>query len=404
MLALLLAIAAAAPPDADAFVAVSPADDRPAGKLVRLTRGFTATLATRTGETTVPGVLSLRRPDRPLPPFPTGPHLVTTAGDRIAGTLLGGDGESLRFLPSAVRLKTEQAWKVPLPSAAVVWLADTPADTPPDPARYDWLAGVQNRDVLRFRNGDTAKGTLDGLDPEAAGAAFAFRPEQGAARTVAGSEVAAVAFNSDLARARKPKGPYARVVLTDGSRLALTNATIADARLTGEALFGQKVELPLAVVAGLDVLQGKAAYLSDLKPKKVEQAGFLGVAWPWAADRTVHGTALRVTTAGGESTHDKGLGTHPRTVLSYDLGGKYGRFEALVEIDPGTAVRARAAVRVLVDGKEQGVPGLANLTAGNAVAVRIDVRGAKELLLVTDFGPAGGVGADVNWADARLVE
>src|SRR2546421_423845 len=123
MLAFLLVIAAAAPPDADAFVAVGPADDRPAGKLVRLTRGFTA----------------------------------------------------------------------------------TPADTPPAPARYDWLAGVRNRDVLRFRNGDTAKGTLDGLDPEAAGAAFAFRPEQGAARTVAGSEVAAVAFNPDLARARKPK-------------------------------------------------------------------------------------------------------------------------------------------------------------------------------------------------------
>ena len=35
-----------------------------------------------------------------------------------------------------------------------------------------------------------------------------------------------------------------------------------------------------------------------------------------------------------------------------------------------------------------------------AIEVRVDVRGAKELVLVTDFGPAGGVGGDVNWADA----
>ena len=34
----------------------------------------------------------------------------------------------------------------------------------------------------------------------------------------------------------------------------------------------------------------------------------------------------------------------------------------------------------------------------------IDVRNAKELVLITDFAPAGGVGGDVNWADARLIE
>jgi hypothetical protein len=194
------------------------------------------------------------------------------------------------------------------------------------------------------------------------------------------------------------------VVLADASRLAHTNDTVADDLLTGEALFGQKVELPLSAVMALDVMQGKAAYLSDLKPKKVEQTAFLGVEWPWAADRSVHGTALRVFTPHGESTADKGLGTHPRTVLTYDLGGKFRRFEALVGLEPECGARANVTIQILVDGKKQDIPALASLTAGNAVSLRVDVRNAKELVLVTDFGVAGDVGADVNWADARLIE
>jgi hypothetical protein len=404
MYALLWTVALTAPAVAPEFVAVNPSDDRATGTLVRLTRTWSATLKTQTDETTVRDVLSLRRPDRPLPPFPTGPHLVTTVGDRIAGTLVGGDGQSLQFRPSGIREKPEKAWKVPLSSAVAVWLTETPADTPPDPARYDWLAGNTNRDVLRFRNGDTARGSLEGLDQDSAKPEFSFRPEQGEARSVAARELAAVAFNPALARARKSKGAYARVVLADGSRIHVANAAVANDALSGDTLFGQKVELPISVVIALDVVQGKAVYLSDLKPKKAEQVGFLGVAWPWAADRTVHGTPLRVATANGDSTADKGLGTHPRTVLTYDLGGKYRRFEALVGLEPNGGVGAKATVRVLVDGKEQTIPGPAALAARKTIAMRVDVRGAKELVLVTDFGPAGGVGADVNWADARLIE
>jgi hypothetical protein len=171
---------------------------------------FTATLADNTGRATVKNVLSLRRSDLPLPPLPTGPQLATTAGDRIAGSLVGGDAQTLRFRPSGLLTKSDEAWKVPLSAATVLWLAATPADTPVDPARYNWLGDVRNRDVLRFRNGDIARGTLDGLDPDAARPTFGFCPEQGAARSVRDSELAAVAFNPALARSRKPKGGRGR--------------------------------------------------------------------------------------------------------------------------------------------------------------------------------------------------
>jgi hypothetical protein len=195
-----------------------------------------------------------------------------------------------------------------------------------------------------------------------------------------------------------------QVVLVDASRLSLTNSSVSNGILSGETVFGVKATIPLKDVLGLNVYQGKATYLSDLKSRKMEQAGFLGVAWPWAADRSVQGQALRLTTNVGLSHFEKGLGTHPRTALTYDLGGKYKRFEALVGLDPHANVRGQATVRVLLDGKEQTVNGLPTVGTGKAVPVEVNVTAAKELVLITDFGPSGGVGADVNWCDARVVE
>jgi hypothetical protein len=406
MFASVLALALAAQPQGGEvpFVAVTPGDERPSGKLVRLTPDFIARLATRAGEVEVRDVLSLRR-DAPLPPFPTRPHLITATGDRIVGELLGGDARSVRFAPSVASLKRGEAWSVPLTNTAAIWITEPPADTPPDPAKYAWVEGSKNRDIFRFRNGDTARGILRGLQPDARVPTLRFRPDAGAERAVAAKELAAVALNPALLRPKKPDGPYARAVFADGSRVALTALAIDRGVLTGETLFGQKAVFPLAELVALDVVQGKAVYLSDLKPKKVEQGGFLGVTWPWTADRGADGSPLKLLVAGGESTFDKGLGTRPRTLLAYDLGGKYRRFEALVGLNPDAGGRGAANVRVLVDGKAHRVGrGDRPLAVGKAVALRLDVTGAKELVLEVDFGPAGSVEADVNWADARLVE
>ena len=290
-------------------------------------------------------------------------------------------------------------------AASALWFTTMPADTP-----LGFQAGTHGPKASgiamcsALRNGDNLRGILVGLGPEGERPSLQFRPEVGEAGAVAAKELAAIVFNPILVKPRKTKGPYARIVLTDGSRLNLVNPAIATNVLKGETQFGQAVELPLDAVVAVDVFQGKATYLSDMKPKKAEQSGFLGVTWPWSADRSVRGTALRLSTNNGESTFDKGLGTHPRTVLTYDLGGKYRRFEASVGLDPDAGGRGQAIVRVLVDGKAQPIAKLDTITAGNAIAVRVNVEGAKELVLEVDFGPAGSVQADVNWADARLLE
>jgi len=390
---LILAALAAGQPERSVFAAVGPGGERPVGRLVRLGNG-TVEIATPDGAVTVADVVSLRRVGVTRPAFPRGSGLLTTTGDRLPGTLLGGSAEALRFQFAVA----EDPWTVPLPAVSVAWLGTPPAGTPPDPDRVTWLGPNRKRDLLRLRNGDTASGTVVGFaaDDET----ITFKSDGGQERAVPFGTVAAVAFNPALAVSRRPKGAYTLAVLRDGTRLHLVGAAADETTLRGKTLFGQAVELPISRVVALDTQRGKATELSGLRPK-AEQGGFLGVTWPWAADRTVRGKPLSLLTANGVETFDHGLGTHPRTVLTYDLAGKYRRFEALVGLDPVSGRQGRAVVRVAVDGKEVT---LADLTPGPAVSVRVELAGAKLLTLTVESGAAGDVQADVNWADARLFE
>jgi hypothetical protein len=346
------------------------------------------------------GVVSLRRADTPPPDFPGGEQLLFANGDRLPAHVVSLDGERLAVrLPVAVGAGPRTA--VSLSTLAVVWL--TAPDGMDDPAllRRRLLTGRRSRDTVLLRNGDVLEGALTGLDDRAVRLDVNRKPV-----TTARGKVAAVALSTDLAATLRPRGPYARLVLDDGTRLSLARATCADgATLAGTTLFGAAVRVPVGRLVALDVYQGAAVYLSDLKPRRFEETRYLDLSWPVVADSSVDGHDLRL--AGG--TYARGLGTHAAGRVSYDLGGAYRRFEALVGIDDRagddqTGRQGTARVRVLADGKP--VAGAdRELTAGaGPVAVRADVAGARELTLVVDFGARGGVQARVDWADARLIK
>jgi hypothetical protein len=377
------------------FTATGTGDESHTGTLTALSFKLGAQINTRDGEKTVKGLISLRKSGTPRPAFPMGPQLITATGDRIPGETRGGDAKVIQFRPNL----SDDDWPIALDTVAAVWLVAPPADTPTDPAKYPWLAGTPSRDVLLYRNGDAVRGALSGF----INGGVKFTPDGGTAREVDLKDLAAIGFNPRFVRARKPKGPYARLVLSDGTRIDVTELAMKPNALSAKAVGGSEIEVPLSKLVSLDVLQGPAVFLSELKPKKAEIAGFLGEGWPWAADRTVRGRPLRLLTKDGESTLDFGLGTHPKTVLTYDLAGKYTRFESFVGLDTATGKRGRADIRIKLDGKEVDLPQLKTLAAGPAVFVRVDVRGVKELTLVVDFGPTGDVQADVNWGDARVV-
>jgi len=344
----------------------------------------------------VPGdqVVSLRRADKLLPPFPTGQQVLFPNGDRLAGAIGGIAKERVAFTAAS-----GSELSLSLSNLSVVWLSD-PTDVEDVPLlRRRLLAGQRKHDVVHLRNGDTIDGNLTGLDTET------LRVEVDRKETtIERGKVAYVALNSELARVPKPKGAYARVTLADGSRLSLASARCDTAKLTGKTLTGATVSIPLEQVLAVDVRQGRAIHLSELKPASYKHTPWgPTLTWPWVADGSVGGHDLRV----GGATYDNGLGLHCTSEITYALGGEYKRFEAMVGLDDRGGKEGAVRVRVLVDGKAQDLGLKKDLTAAEgALRVQANVAGARELTLVVERGREGWWDRQghVNWVDARLIK
>jgi hypothetical protein len=347
--------------------------------------------------------LSLRRDGRQLPPFPSGPHLILVNGDRVPFESLRLDGETLYFKQADLADGKES--RVRLTAVSVVWLATPDNIDHADRYRRQLAKGSRARDHVVLRNGDVLEGVLSGLTAKKVEVEVDKKAVE-----VATDKVAAVALGTDIVTSLKPKGVYGRVVLFGeggdiGARLSLVSAACADGRtLQGKTLFGSDLRVPLERVAALDVYQGRAVYLSDLKPTRFEFTPYLGEGgpvWPWVADGSVADCDLRL--AG--STYDKGLGLHSKSRVSYNIAGAYRRFEARVGLDDETGREGSVRVWVLADGKPLDIGTDRELTARSGpLIVAVSVVGAKELTLEVDFGERADKQDHVNWCDARLVK
>lgn len=364
----------------------------PSGRLLRLREDGTVTLG---GEQNQPirgaEVVSLRRSDLVLPPYPTGEQILFANGDRLPGNVVRLFNERLQL---NAQLGDEVVLTVPLSSIKLIWLAAP--DAGGDSNLWQQLASVRrDRDQIHLRNGDVVEGTLINYE------ARQFRIEQdGKEQEIDATRVAAVALSSQLTRVSRPRGHQVRAVLTNGARVTLAGANSEGKTLQGQLTGNAPVSIPMQQVVRLDVVNSRVTALSDLKPKAFEHLPFLGVRWSWTADRAVSGRPLRL--AG--STYDKGIGLHSASRIHYALDGKYRWFEGLVGLDEDSGRSGNVRVSVLVDGKPQPLGWNGEMNGGDPPqAIRINLRGARELVLVVDYGRRGDVQDHVDWVDPRLI-
>jgi hypothetical protein len=378
---------------ADGSTAAGPLEELGVGWSVRL-GGATPRQAAGTD------VFTLRRSQTRRPGFPNGEQIVFANGDRLSGKVLKLTGERLRFRAD---LGKEHDLLLPLSALSVLWItAPDEEDRPADFLRQ-LAAGRRRQDLVLLRNGDVLEGFLTALESQTRLRIEVAKKEV----SVDYPKVAAVAFNTELVRSLRPKDSYARLVLANGSRLALASARADRVSLTGKTLFGAEVTVPVAQVNALDLYQGRAVYLSDVKPRRYEFTPFLGsLRLPYAVDASVRiGSSAGGDLCLGGSTYDKGLGMHSASRLTFDLEGGYRRLEALVGLDDQTEQLGSARVQVLVDGQPRNLGWDGELTGKNSPRpVRVDVSGGRELTLVVGFGRLGDVRGRVNWVDARLAK
>jgi hypothetical protein len=375
------------------FVAQTASGAAPAGTLQQLGPGWTVRLA---GKELIGDLLALRRAGTPLPPPPSGEQLLFVNGDRLAVLVKRLADEQIRFQFPAEFEGNKDA-KVPLSALSVIWLGAPDGVDRPDLFRRRLVSAQRQRDTLLLRNGDVLEGLLGSLDDAGVEMEVDKKPAP-----VPRARIAAIALSTELTTPLRPKGTFARLVLASGCRLSLAEAACDDGKtLTGTTLFDASVRVPMEQVIALDLYQGKSVPLSDLKPLKLEQTPYLGVTWPLVMDGSVVGRDLRL----GGSSYDKGLGMHSESRVTYDVSAGYRRFEALVGLDDQTGFEGSVRIKVLVDGKPRDLGWDKELSAQTGPQpVRVDLKGAKQLTLVVEFGQRGDVGDHVDWADARLVK
>ena len=103
----------------------------------------------------------------------------------------------------------------------------------------------------------------------------------------------------------------------------------------------------------------------------------------------------------GGQTYPRGIAVHSRSVLTYDLNGRYATFEAVVGFDDASHGQGRVDCRVLADDKE--IYANPDLRAIDPPAkLSVPVAGAEQLKLVVDYGKNQDTGDRVIWANARL--
>src|SRR5262249_55023618 len=157
----------------------------------------------------------------------------------------------------------------------------------PERIRQRLLAERRTKDLVWLKNGDQLQGNLLRLD----GQTVVIEVDRTETK-VDRAKVAVVALNNELPRSLKPAGSYALLLLANGGRLGVASVQTDGVSLTAKTLFGETLKLELGQLIAVDIFQGKAVYLSDLKPKAYQYVPFLDAkepAFSWSADSSVAG-------------------------------------------------------------------------------------------------------------------
>ncbi len=258
-------------------------------------------------------------------------------------------------------------------------------------------------DRLLLDNGDELTGTLIG-GGEANAAAKSLVLETPAGKVdVALDKLVAVVFNPSLLERPKNARLRAWVGLSDGSRFVALDFTAAGDKATLKLPGGVELNAKLSAIVALQVLGGRAVYLSDLKPAGYRYIPLLELSWPLAVDRSVLGSQLRA----GRHVYLKGLGMHSPSRATYELDGQYRRFEAELAIDDESGSHGSVVFRVFTDdgsGKLQERSASEVVRGGQpSVPLSVDVTGAKKISLLVDYADRGDELDHADWLNARLI-
>lgn len=266
------------------------------------------------------------------------------------------------------------------------------------------LAGRGKRDLYVVREPEGlnfVQGTVLGGDE--AGTKITFEKEGGGTDTLLLSRATGGLVFSQAVPAQVPQ-TLCKVVDVFGNSLVAQSVVLGSEGATVTTVSGVVVKYPsAAALAKFDYAQGNVAYLSDLDAQvdapevPADEKGLrTNPVAPYTRDRGVANEPLKL----GAEAFVKGIVVAPDTVLTFNIGGDYREFKAVVGL-PEQSPDANLEAKVTIEADGRPVFAEAVKRKDKAKPVVLDVKGVKQLRVIVE-GDLAVNGNRVVLADARV--
>jgi hypothetical protein len=323
-------------------------------------------------------------------------HSVT--GDRLKGQIVELQGDSLLT-------DTPSAGTVTIPLASLRGFLTMP------------IAGKSGRRATELLTGDDEEptGKMDQvLDRRSAGyegvieaidGKTLFLDHERLRKTVPLSilHLAGVRLAKDTMNPRPPLSnqPFVKVHTRDESALDGFIESVRYGKWNIRPLWqpGKTLSVPVEEITAVEVLNGRAIYLSQLQPSKVQERTILAPQQRYRLNRNCLDNPLSV--AG--NSYAWGIGVHANSSLTFEVGGNWSTFESVIGIDDQMGTSGSVVFAVDGDGKQLYKSPVIRGGLAAPTVINVPVKGVKTLRLSVDATEDLDLGDVANWAGARLV-
>ena len=280
------------------------------------------------------------------------------------------------------------------------------------------VQGTYPRPASGDRAYDLGEDEYDGSVYEATDTALVMESESGRKRSVGWDRLRVAHLENELLE--PSAGIHAEVELANGSRLQVAGSidlTAKGLRFATRSLPKKSFEVPFAHILGIRWSGGAFVYASDLPfeatykryhedPDGLVDPEFYTRFFGARVNRRPSGCPLRI----GGRTFRHGFGVNSHSTIRIPLDGAFRTFQGGFGIDDEaledvgeTGKSGNVDARILADGKELWKA--TDVRGGEALRriPPLDVKGAKELVLIVEFGKELMMRDRADWVDPILV-
>lgn len=358
------------------------------GKLIYLSTSDGATILVNDKEESISviNLVSITTSVKPLANTQKETVITLSGGDVLNGQLLQGD-------PKNIKIETRDLGTITIPINVVARVDTAQAFSPAYRESAQWLSHNQRsgEDQILLTNGDVLKCFITAIDSQA----ISVEGEMGVSQIPLHVVVSA---RFSFLTPNKPEQVNFIATLQSSGRITLSDLEWSERKMKAKIFQGSMVSIDPKFLVRIDVEGGRWKWITDDEPIHYEFTPMVSVEWPYVNNLNVLGEPLKVA----DQIYHHGVGVHSRSKLTYNLRGKYQDFVTSFGMDDHSGIFADVSIKILIDGsikyhKE-------HLRRGELHGpVRLDIRNAKKIELIVDYGDNGDIQDRFNWINTALI-